>query len=106
LQYEGIKVGKERSFHFLGPSSSPESGSVSVILKRPLRVDDVPACVRVQFSLAGALGAAMQREELNRYLHGFLGDLPISRLLPKWAAGGKKYDVWIRGRALGDARQP
>lgn len=33
---------------------------------------EVSACVRVQFSLAHAMGAAMQREELNRYLDGLL----------------------------------
>jgi len=30
----------------------------------------MPACARVQFPLAYAMGAAMQREELNRYSDG------------------------------------
>ena len=36
------------------------------------RADAAPACVQVQFSPVHAVYAAMQREELNRYLDGLL----------------------------------
>ena len=49
----------------------------------------MPACVRAQFSLAYAMRAAMQREELYRYLDGLL---EVSRF-PDYCSNGLQVEA-------------
>ena len=67
-------MGTEGPRPFLGPSCSPRFGRrfADSEMAASRWAKNAQACVRVQFPLANAMGAAMQREELNRYLDGLL----------------------------------
>ena len=57
-------------------------------------VKAAPARVRVQFPLAYAIAAAMQREELNRYLDGLLEVSRFRNYCPNGLQVEERAEIW------------